>query len=151
MTRARTTALAASLGLATACWFVVGGRMSGMDMGVETDLGSFPFFAALWVPMMAAMMLPSARAGGPEAGPGGRGPAQPLLFAASYLAVWAAVGLAVYALYRPHGTRRRRRADGRGGALPAHAARARMPPALPRERALRAALRRPTASGRASG
>ena len=53
--------------------------------------------------MMAAMMLPGAvpailrRAGRPprRAAP---------LFAGSYLAVWAAVGLAVYALYRPHGS-----------------------------------------------
>ena len=104
MTRARTTALAASLGLATVCWFVSVSRMSGMDMGVETDLGSFPFFAALWVPMMAAMMLPSAApAVLRRARAAGRAGAA-LLFAGSYLAVWAAVGLGVYALYRPHGT-----------------------------------------------
>jgi predicted metal-binding membrane protein len=104
MTRARTTALAASLGLATVCWFVSVSRMSGMDMGVETDLGSFPFFAALWVPMMAAMMLPSAApAVTRQARAAGRAGAA-LLFAGSYLAVWAAVGLGVYALYRPHGT-----------------------------------------------
>ena len=104
MTRARTTALAASLGLATVCWFVSVSRMSGMDMGVETDLGSFPFFAALWVPMMAAMMLPSAApAVMRRARAAGRAGAA-LLFAGSYLAVWAAVGLGVYALYRPHGT-----------------------------------------------
>lgn len=104
MTRARTTALAASLGLATVCWFVSVSRMSGMDMGVETDLGSFPFFAALWLPMMAAMMLPSAApAVLRRARAAGRAGAA-LLFAASYLAVWTAVGLGVYALYRPHGT-----------------------------------------------
>ena len=35
-------------------------QMNGMDMGVATELGSFGFFAALWVSMMAAMMLPGA-------------------------------------------------------------------------------------------
>jgi hypothetical protein len=32
----------------------------GMDMGVETRLGSFSFFVAVWVSMMVAMMLPGA-------------------------------------------------------------------------------------------
>ena len=49
-----------TLGLAAACWVVAVRQMSGMDMGVATRLGSFAFFAALWVPMMAAMMLPGA-------------------------------------------------------------------------------------------
>ena len=104
MTGARTTALAASLGLATVCWFVAVRRMSGMDMGVETELGSFPFFAAAWVPMMAAMMLPAAVPAvlGRARAAGHAGAA--LLFAGSYLAVWATVGIGVYALYRPHGT-----------------------------------------------
>ncbi len=96
-------ALAATLGLAAASWVVAIRQMSGMDMGVATRLGSFAFFAALWVWMMAAMMLPGAApavlrrahaSGGVRAVP---------LFVASYLAVWALVGVAVYALYRPHG------------------------------------------------
>jgi predicted metal-binding membrane protein len=94
---------AAALGLAAAAWVVTVGRMNGMDMGVATRLGSFTFFAALWAPMMAAMMLPGAvpavarraRAGGVAAVP---------VFVVSYLAVWALIGLAVYALSRPHGT-----------------------------------------------
>src|ERR1019366_4931463 len=96
-------ALAATLGLAAASWVVAVRQMNGMDMGVATRLGSFAFFAAVWVVMMAAMMLPGAapavlrraHAGGVRAVP---------LFAGSYLAVWALVGVAVYALYRPHGT-----------------------------------------------
>jgi hypothetical protein len=32
--------------------------MNGMDMGVATRLDSFASFVALWVPMIAAMMLP---------------------------------------------------------------------------------------------
>jgi predicted metal-binding membrane protein len=94
-------ALAATLGLAAASWVVAVRQMSGMDMGVATTLGSFAFFAALWAWMMAAMMLPGAapavvrraQAGGVRSVP---------LFVGSYLVVWALVGVAVYALYRPH-------------------------------------------------
>jgi predicted metal-binding membrane protein len=96
-------ALTATLGLAAACWVVAVQQMNGMNMGVATRLGSFAFFAALWVPMMAAMMLPGAvpavlrrtRDGGMRAVP---------VFVGSYLAIWAVVGVAVYLVYRPHGT-----------------------------------------------
>ena len=50
--------LTATLGLAAACWVIAVRQMSGMDMGVATRLGSFAFFIALWVAMMAAKMLP---------------------------------------------------------------------------------------------
>ena len=102
MTSTTTAALAATLGIAAASWVVAARLMAGMDMGSATELGSFSFFVAAWVAMMAAMMLPGAapavlrhaRAGAPAfAAPA---------FAASYLAVWAAVGVAVYALYQPH-------------------------------------------------
>src|ERR1035437_4187977 len=53
-------ALSAALGLAVASWVVAVRQMNGMDMGVATRLGSLAFFAALWVWMMAAMMLPGA-------------------------------------------------------------------------------------------
>jgi len=77
--------------------------MNGMDMGVATRLGSFGFFVALWVVMMAAMMLPGAvPAVLRRAHASGRVRAVPL-FVGSYLAVWTLVGVAVYALYRPHG------------------------------------------------
>jgi predicted metal-binding membrane protein len=99
-----TTALTATLGPAAASWGIAVWQMHGMDMGVATRLGSFASFIAVWVVMMAAMMLPGA---GPavlrhaEASGGVR--AVPL-FVGSYLAVWALVGTAVYALYRPHGS-----------------------------------------------
>ena len=60
MTAAATTAGAATLALAAASWVVAVEEMRGMDMGVATELGSLTFFAAVWVPMMAAMMLPGA-------------------------------------------------------------------------------------------
>jgi predicted metal-binding membrane protein len=52
--------LAATLGLAAACWVIAVWQMDGMDMGVATRPGSLGFFAAAWVTMMAAMMLPGA-------------------------------------------------------------------------------------------
>jgi predicted metal-binding membrane protein len=95
-------ALAVTLGLAAAAWVVSVRQMHGMDMGAATTLGSLGFFIPLWIWMMAAMMLPSAapavlrraQIGGVRAMP---------LFAVSYLAIWALVGLVVYAAYRPHG------------------------------------------------
>jgi predicted metal-binding membrane protein len=97
-------ALAATLGLAAASWVVAVRQMKGMNMGVATRLGSFAFFVALWVSMMAAMMLPGAApAVLRRAHASGRMRAVPL-FIGSYLAVWTIVGVAVYALYRPHGS-----------------------------------------------
>jgi predicted metal-binding membrane protein len=107
MTSARTAAtaaaLAVTLGLAAASWVVAVRQMSGMDMGAATELGSIAF-VALWVSMMAAMMLPGAApAVLRRAHDSGRLRAVPL-FVGSYLAVWTLVGVAVYALYRPHGS-----------------------------------------------
>jgi predicted metal-binding membrane protein len=105
MTSARTAATAAALttlGLAAASWVVALRQMNGMDMGVATELGSFAFFVAAWVSMMAAMMLPGAvPAVSRFVRVDGRLLAAPL-FAGSYLAVWTIVGLVVYALYQPH-------------------------------------------------
>jgi predicted metal-binding membrane protein len=98
-----TVALAVTLGLAAVCWALAVWQMTGMNMGVATNLGSFAFFTAVWLPMMAAMMLPGAvPAVLRRARVSGRAVAVPL-FVASYLAVWALAGVAVYALYRPHG------------------------------------------------
>lgn len=97
-------ALTATLGLAAASWVVAVRQMNGMDMGVATRLGSFESFVALWVSMMTAMMLPGAApAVLRSAHADGRVRAVPL-FVGSYLAVWTLVGVAVYALYRPHGS-----------------------------------------------
>jgi predicted metal-binding membrane protein len=101
MTATRTTG--ATLVIAAAAWFVAARQMRGMDMGVETELGSLPFFVAAWISMMAAMMLPGAL---PALIRRARAP-KPVFgvpqFAVSYLAVWTLVGLVVYALYHPHG------------------------------------------------
>jgi predicted metal-binding membrane protein len=103
-THATAATLTATLGLAAACWVFAVREMHGMDMGVATQPGSFAFFVAVWISMMAAMMLPGATpavlrrvqaSGGVRAAP---------LFVGSYLVVWALVGAAVYAVDRPHGT-----------------------------------------------
>lgn len=102
--QARHVAVTATLGLAAAAWLGAARQMSGMDMGVATELGSFASFSLLWVTMMTAMMLPGAApAVVRQVGSGGGVGAVPV-FLGSYLAVWALVGVAVYAAYRPHGT-----------------------------------------------
>jgi predicted metal-binding membrane protein len=88
----------ATLALAGAAWTVAVEQMRGMDMGTATELGSFAFFVAVWVTMMAAMMLPGAV---PAVVRGARTVTAPL-FAGEYLAVWTLVGLVVYLAYRPH-------------------------------------------------
>ncbi|WP_203920364.1 copper chaperone [Rugosimonospora africana] len=96
--------MTATLGLAAVSWVVAVWQMNnGMDMGVATRLGPFASFITLWMPMMAAMMLPGAApAVLRRLRSGGRMHTVPL-FVGSYLAVWTLVGVAVYALYRPHG------------------------------------------------
>ena len=96
--------LAATLGLAAACWAATAWLMDGMDMGVSTRPGSFGFFIATWMTMMAAMMLPGAApAVARHASMSGRLRAAPT-FAGSYLAIWALVGVVAYGLDRPHGS-----------------------------------------------
>jgi len=101
---APTIMLAATLGLAAACWAAAAWLMDGMDMGLATRPGSFGFFAAAWVTMMAAMMLPGAA---PAVARHARltGAIRPaVLFTIAYLAIWALAGLVAYALDRPHGS-----------------------------------------------
>ena len=101
---ATAAALMATIGLPAVAWVAAVRLMHGMGIGVPTGLGSFGFFVALWVSMMAAMMLPGATpAVVRRAHSSGRVRAV-TIFVASYLAVWTLVGLAVYALYRPHET-----------------------------------------------
>jgi predicted metal-binding membrane protein len=101
---ATAVALTATLGLAVGCWIISVGQMKGMNMGVATRLGSFAFFAALWVPMMAAMMLPGAVPAVVRRAQARGGLRVVPAFVFAYLAVWAVVGVAVYFLYRPHGS-----------------------------------------------
>ena len=103
-TAAMAAALAATIGLAATSWVVAVWQMRGMDMGVATRLGSFASFIAVWVVMMAAMMLPGATPAVLRRAQASGGVRAVPLFIGSYLAVWALVGAVVYALYRPHGS-----------------------------------------------
>jgi predicted metal-binding membrane protein len=98
------TAALATVALAVTAWVFSVQQMHGMDMGVATRLGSFAFFLGVWTLMMAAMMLPGAA---PDVfyhvRSTGRVRTAPQ-FLGAYLAVWSLVGVALYALYRPHGT-----------------------------------------------
>jgi predicted metal-binding membrane protein len=103
-TAAISAALVATLALPVGLWLVSVRQMDGMDMGVATELGSFPSFVALWLTMMGAMMLPGATPAVLRCAHSGRRGGTVPLFVGSYLAVWTLVGVAVYAVYRPHGT-----------------------------------------------
>ncbi len=99
--RARLGLVALLLGLAGVAWWSTADRMAGMDGGPGTDLGALGWFLGVWVVMMAAMMFPSLA---PTAAlyarmTRRRGLDQPVLFAASYLLVWGAVGLLAYGLF----------------------------------------------------
>jgi predicted metal-binding membrane protein len=100
---ATAAALTTTLALAAACWIVSIRQMTGMDMGTATQLGSFAFFIALWVPMMAAMMLPGAAPAVLRRARATGRVHTVLVFVGSYLAIWAVVGVLVYAVYRPPG------------------------------------------------
>ncbi|MGH3300883.1 MAG: DUF2182 domain-containing protein [Streptosporangiaceae bacterium] len=97
-----TIVLAATLGLAAACWATAAWLMHGMDMGLATRPGPFGFFAAAWVTMMAAMMLPGAAPAIVRQTrlTGTMRTAPP--FTGSYLAICALAGVLAYALDRPH-------------------------------------------------
>jgi predicted metal-binding membrane protein len=94
------TALSAwLLGGALVAWVVTAQRMRGMDAGPGTDLGALGWYLGVWVTMMAAMMLPSAR-------PATllfarvRGARSTWLFVGGYLLAWTLYGLLAYGAYR---------------------------------------------------
>jgi predicted metal-binding membrane protein len=93
----------ATLGLAAVCWVASVWLMRGMDMGLATRTGSFGFFAAAWVTMMAAMMLPGAAPAVVSHARVRGTVTSAAVFAGAYLAIWAAAGLVAYAADRPHG------------------------------------------------
>jgi predicted metal-binding membrane protein len=96
-------AASATLALAAACWVAAAFLMRGMNMGVATRPGPVGFFAAAWLTMMAAMMLPGAA---PAVARRARltGTVQAAaLFTGAYLVIWALAGIVAYGLDRPHG------------------------------------------------
>jgi predicted metal-binding membrane protein len=92
--RARIGLIVLLLALAAAGWWWTGDRMSGMDEGPWTGLGTLGWFVGVWVVMMAAMMFPSVA---PTVAlysrmTKQRSPLLPVLFTSGYLIVWTAVG-----------------------------------------------------------
>ena len=104
--RTRLGLVALLIALAAAGWWWTADRMRGMDEGPWTTLGGFGWFVGAWVVMMGAMMFPSVA---PTVAlysklTKQRSPLSPLLFAAGYLVVWGAVGVAAFALARAGGS-----------------------------------------------
>jgi predicted metal-binding membrane protein len=101
------TAMRTELGIVTAllavaafAWWSTAERMTGVDEGPGTALGSLGWFTGVWATMMAAMMLPSlAPAAAVYAASVRRELSRVLLFAAGYLLVWGLAGLGAYGLF----------------------------------------------------
>jgi predicted metal-binding membrane protein len=96
-------AAVAVLSLAAVSWWLSVGRMHGMDAAPGVDLGALDWFAATWLLMMAAMMLPAiAPTVAAECFPEhvrGASPGRWLVAAAfvcGYLVVWGLAGTAAY-------------------------------------------------------
>jgi len=98
--RARLGLVALLFALAGLGWWWTAARMRGMDNGPWTGLGTAGWFLAVWVVMMAAMMLPSVA---PTVAlysrmTGRRSLVSPCAFASGYLVTWAAAGSLAFAL-----------------------------------------------------
>jgi predicted metal-binding membrane protein len=90
------------LALAALAWWWTVRRMAGMGAAPGTSLGTLGWFTGSWVVMMAAMMLPSlvpTLSAYAAAFAGRLAPGRWLLFAAGYLLVWTAVGVAAYGVF----------------------------------------------------
>jgi predicted metal-binding membrane protein len=98
------SALLATVGLGVVGWAVTVMRIGGMDMGVATTLGSFAFFLSVWIPMMAAMMLPGVVPSVIRLAGSNRTALEIPRYVGTYLGVWAFFGVLVFIVYRPHGT-----------------------------------------------
>jgi predicted metal-binding membrane protein len=85
-----------TLVLAAAAWALSAKRMGGMDAGPGGELGDLAWFAVTWLVMMAAMMLPAATPMIAAYGRRATRPGATAVFAAGYLAAWAAAGLLAY-------------------------------------------------------
>jgi predicted metal-binding membrane protein len=99
-TRARLGLIALLLALAILAWWLTVDRMSGMDDGPGTALGTLGWFTGVWVVMMAAMMFPSVA---PTVAlysrmTRSRDPVAPLVFTGGYLLTWTVVGLVVFGI-----------------------------------------------------
>lgn len=99
---APTAVLAGVLAVAAAAWIVLVHRMARMNMTPSTpggDLGALAWFAATWLVMTAAMMLPGSAPAAAQVVRGQRAgaAASTVAFVTGYGAVWLLAGLAGYA------------------------------------------------------
>ncbi|HEY3729048.1 MAG TPA: DUF2182 domain-containing protein [Solirubrobacteraceae bacterium] len=99
--RSRLGVVSILLVVAAVAWWSTVARMSGMDAGPGTGLGTLGWFTGVWAVMMAAMMIPSIA---PTAAVYAtltrrREPSRWLLFAGGYLLVWSAAGVVAYGLF----------------------------------------------------
>jgi predicted metal-binding membrane protein len=100
--RARLWLIGLLFALAAVAWWSTADRMAGMDEGPGTALGALGWFLAVWVVMMAAMMLPSVA---PTVALYARlaqrrvAPSAPFVFAAGYLLTWTGAGVLAYGLF----------------------------------------------------
>jgi predicted metal-binding membrane protein len=98
--RARLGLIALLLALAGLAWWSTVDRMTGMDQGPGTSLGTLGWFAGVWTVMMAAMMFPSVS---PTVAlyarmTATRSPLTPFIFVSGYLLVWAAAGVLAFGI-----------------------------------------------------
>ena len=97
--------VAVLFGVAAIGWWSTGDRMSGMDEGPWTALGTLGWFLGAWLVMMAAMMLPSVS---PTVAlysrmTRERSPVLPSVFVGGYLLTWAAAGVVAFGVGRVTG------------------------------------------------
>ncbi len=98
--RAEPRVVAVLLAAAGLAWWSTAAQMAGMSAGPGVSIGGLDRFTAVWVVMMAAMMLPSLTpTAAVYAALVRREPSRVILFAGGYLLVWSLAGVPAYALF----------------------------------------------------
>jgi predicted metal-binding membrane protein len=95
-TRAHLGMVGALFAVAAIGWWWTAGEMRGMDHGPWSALGTFGWFLAVWVVMMAAMMFPSVSPTVALYARMSRSRVLPVAFTAGYLATWGTAGVAAF-------------------------------------------------------
>jgi predicted metal-binding membrane protein len=100
-TRKHVDVVALVLAGAALAWWLTVQRMSGMEAGPGTSLGTLGWFTGSWVLMMAAMMLPSfaPTLAAYVAATGSTRSGRWVAFACGYLLAWALAGVLAYGIF----------------------------------------------------
>ena len=96
--RAHRVLVAVLVALAAVGWWWAVQQMNGMDEGPWTPLGTFGWFIAVWVVMMAAMMFPSVAPTVALYARMSRTTLGPTAFVSGYLATWTVAGAVAFAV-----------------------------------------------------